>query len=293
MKQPGSANPERARRHALVAARPERHGRGMHRIAISILCLFAACAAPPAKPAPAKPAPPDKPALAGIVDQIRRADYRADLDALVRGHDALAPYPDPLARYWRAFALWRLGMNRTNAPGFDRALAGREFRACIDELAAITEPALAAEVKSSEAGCVIGAAYVTDDKPEQRALFARFAALLGDAIAAAPNNPRVLWMRGGQQMWTPPGDRAGAIATFERGLAIARAAPRVSDPLAPTWGEPELLMSLAFAYSTLEPVDYARADAYGRDALALQPDWAYVRDTLLPGIAAKRTGKSQ
>ena len=48
-------------------------------------------------------------------------------------------------------------------------------------------------------------------------------------------------------------------------------------------------MTLAFAYSTFEPLDYPRAEAYAREALALVPDWHYVRDILLPGIVTKRS----
>src|SRR5258705_9138053 len=96
---------------------------------IAILCTLAACAT-------SQKAPTTE--VAQLVDGIRRDDYRGDLDGLKRGHDALAPHAvDPAVRYWRAFALWRLGMNRMNDPKFDRAAAKRDFRECAAEFAAI------------------------------------------------------------------------------------------------------------------------------------------------------------
>jgi hypothetical protein len=83
---------------------------------------------------------------------------------------------------------------------------------------------------------------------------ARAQALLDEAVAAAPENPRVLWILGGQQLWTPPqygGNRAKAMETYERALAACREAPGAPHPLAPL----EL------------------AEQQARAALELQPEW--------------------
>lgn len=56
------------------------------------------------------------------------------------------------------------------------------------------------------------------------------------------------------------------------------------DPLIPSWGEPECLMSLAGANLYRPTPNLAAAEQYARSALALVPYWHYVRDILLPSI---------
>ena len=259
----------------------------VRRFAATLVLVFAACGGS------------TKVAAVGrIVVDVRRADYRGDLDGLLRAERALAVHAEDPAladpvRYWRGFALWRLALNRMNEPDFDKSLAIQDLRGAIDAFLAVRDPGLTADAKSAAAGCMMSLGYLLGiQQPESRELIPRFRALLGEASAAAPDNPRVLWILGGQLLWTPPqfgGDRAKALETYRRGLAAARATRTSSDPLTPTWGEPEILMTLAFAYSTFEPFDYPRAEAYAREALALVPDWHYVRDILLPGIVTKRS----
>ncbi|MEP6768949.1 MAG: hypothetical protein ABJC61_09790 [Acidobacteriota bacterium] len=58
----------------------------------------------------------------------------------------------------------------------------------------------------------------------------------------------------------------------------------MTDVLDPSWGQPELLMNLAFANLNRTDPDVAAADRYARDALALVPYWHYIRDILIPQI---------
>src|SRR5262245_44512013 len=134
---------------------------------------------------------------------------------------------------------------------------------------------------------------------EMRALLTRVKAILADAQALEPENPRLLWVRGPMEWWTPKGSpdevleahQAKAIATYERGLA-ALSAPRRSAPesLRPTWGEAELHMSLAWATLRRREPDGCQGVFDGRGALELVPSWHYMRDILMPQIeAARRT----
>ena len=66
----------------------------------------------------------------------------------------------------------------------------------------------------------------------------------------------------------------------------------VTDPLEPSWGEPELLMSLAWSTLNRATPDVNAADQYAHSALALVPYWHYARDILLPQIqTAKAAAK--
>jgi hypothetical protein len=83
--------------------------------------------------------------------------------------------------------------------------------------------------------------------------------------------------------------QARSIATYQRALeglpGTLRSGP---EPLRPTWGEPELHMSLGWAYSKKRVPDLAQAELHARKALALVPSWHYVRDILLPQIESAR-----
>lgn len=123
-------------------------------------------------------------------------------------------------------------------------------------------------------------------------LIPRSTALLKEAEAADPDNIRMLWVRGAVQRYVGPergGGQAAAIATYEKGLTLARQRKRPeADPLMPSWGEPELLMSLAWSSLNKTSPDVAAAQKYATEALAIVPYWHYVRDILLPQIQAKR-----
>ena len=114
--------------------------------------------------------------------------------------------------------------------------------------------------------------------------------LVKDAEATAPDNPRLLWVLG-PNLWNTPPERGGgqdkAIATYEKGLDAIRAQKgTTNDPLDPTWGEPELLMSLAGSNLNRTTPDLKAAEQYAQAALKLVPYWHYVRDTLMPQIRA-------
>lgn len=258
---------------------------------------------PASRPAsrPAAPASTTVAAVRQIVADVLRADYRGDLEGLTKGHAALAIHEHDAVvggpvRYWLGFAQWRLALNRMNVPDYDKATALRELRAAVSAFLAVADDNLDADAKSAAAGCLMSILYLQGGQkdPDAQKTIDQFQALMRDAVAAAPDNPRVLWVRGGQQLWTPPefgGSRAKALATFERGLAASRKPPAPGNPLAPAWGEPELLTSLAYVFANVAPFDFARAETYVRDALKLQPEWRYARENLLPAVLAKAGGK--
>ena len=82
-----------------------------------------------------------------------------------------------------------------------------------------------------------------------------------------------------------------AIAAYRKGLELCRnRKPPASDSLEPGWGEPELLMNLAWSYFNRHTPDLDAAERYAKQALKLAPEWHYVRDILLPQIQKARKG---
>ncbi|HEY0782406.1 MAG TPA: hypothetical protein VGE98_08130 [Thermoanaerobaculia bacterium] len=261
--------------------------------------LSVLAAAPAAAPAPA-------PSPAALVAQIRHADYTADRAALARLADELAPFADDRemgakVRYWRGFAYWRRALN-----GFNDSAPAAELEQDLTKGVAELEKALAlspgfVDAKVGLVACLQNLSflhYVQKDQPKATELMQRSLPLLREAEVAEPDNPRLLWVLGAWRWYNPKapgGGQAAAIATYEKGLQAARAKKAANgDALTPTWGEAELLMNLAFASLNREKPDPAAAERYARQALALVPDWHYVRDVLLPQIGkAREAGKSQ
>jgi len=239
-----------------------------------------------------------------LVEKIRQADYAGDRQSLRALHAQLVSAPTgssprALVLYWRGFALWRRainGFNETPTPddlGADANAAAAEFEASLQE-----NPKLV-DSQAALAACIGLRMYLhgtVDD--EMRAMLARVKALLAEAQALEPENPRLLWVRGPMEWFTPKGSpqemlderQARSIATYRRGLeglpASLRSGP---EPLRPTWGEPELHMSLGWAYLKKREPDVAQAELHARKALALVPSWHYVRDILVPQIETART----
>jgi hypothetical protein len=78
-----------------------------------------------------------------------------------------------------------------------------------------------------------------------------------------------------------------SIENYQRGLEICFKIKPRNDVLEPSWGKPELTMSLAGSYLFKNPPD-AVAEKNARAALQMVPNWHYVRDLLLPQIVTMK-----
>src|SRR3984885_14730964 len=233
-------------------------------------------------------------AIIRIVTQIQRADYEGDRPALKRLHDELTPIPEDnkLASrvlYWRGFALWRRainGFNETPTPTdleADLTQAVADFKDSIARDPAFVEPKIGA-------GSSLGYRMFLHRKDPtlMQELLQQSSPLLKEAIATAPDNPRLLWVLGPIR-WSSPPERGGgqdkAFEIYNKGLEVVRNQKGgVVDPLEPSWGEPELLMNLAWSNLNRTNPDLKAADQYAQAALKLVPYWHYVRDILIPQI---------
>ncbi len=243
-----------------------------------------------------------------FVVQIQRADYEGDRAALERLYNDLSPFADDKefgarVRYWRGFAQWRRainGFNDSTSPGEleqDIKRAVSEFEAAMTKDPGFVDAKAAAGSASGLLLFLYSAnqtlAPEFKDPARQREAITKAIKYMNEAEAAEPENPRILWMLGPIRWNTPP-ERGGgedkAIETIQKGLKAARARKgAVRDPLTPSWGEPELLMSLAYYYMARKTPDLAAAEQYARSALALVPYWHYVRDILIPQIEAAKS----
>ncbi len=231
-------------------------------------------------------------AAAATVARIQRADYEGDRALLRQLYAELKPAGDGTlssrVRYWRGFALWRRAFN-----GFNDAVPPKELEADLEGAliefreAARESPAFV-DAKIAAISCLQTLAGLNgNNAPRVQQLVSEFQQLFKDSLDAAPDNPRLQWVLGAQQWYMARRQGAAedpALATYEKGLQLARQQPPVKDSLDPIWGEAELLMSLAWGNLNRQKPDLQAAETYAKRALALVPYWRYVRDILMPQI---------
>ena len=253
--------------------------------------------------------PANEPARAqvvGIVAQIQRADYEGDRAALKRLHEQLAPFAknQELASrvlYWQGFALWRRAINGFNDKADATELQG-DLQTALDEFDEATriDPPFA-DARVGALSCIGLLAYSVrnEDTPSPKTieLRTRTRALWKELEAEAPDNPRFLWVEGPIFWNIPPqygGGQPKAVETYEKGLKLIKAQKAAGSSLDPSWGEPELLMSLAWSKLNQTTPEISAAERNADSALGLVPYWHYVRDILLPQIReAKRKAEQE
>jgi hypothetical protein len=167
-----------------------------------------------------------------IVVRIQKADYQGDRPALRNLYAQLASYESnkelgTRVLYWRGFALWRLALNGFN-DNVDRAELTQDLQQAKDEFAksAAADPAFV-EAKIGALSCASLLAFSVgeQDQSKVQAYLAESRKLRQEIVAAAPDNPRYLWVFG-PNMWYIPesagGGQAKAIQMYQRGLESAR-----------------------------------------------------------------------
>ena len=247
--------------------------------------------------------------VAKIVTQIQKADYEGDRTALKRLHEDLAKFADAKGlaaqvEYWRGFALWRRAMN-----GFNETSDPKEMQADLKQALADFDQAerqrpnfTDAKVGALSCTGMLGVSLAHGNParfkdPDIQEIIAKLRQLIKEADAIDPQNPRLIWAKG-PTVWHTPVEQGGGpekvIAMYEKGLEVARQRNLTAthDPLEPSWGEPELLMGLAWAKVNGPAPDVDAAERYAQSALKLVPYWHYAKDILLPQIEAAKAKKS-
>jgi hypothetical protein len=276
------------------AFRPGRRRKWLHDLLGPVAWIVALVALLLAIPSTAARRPGGERAAAKIVEKIMRADYEGNRLALKQLFSDLQPFLEDSAiesrvHYWRGYAMWRSSIN-----GFNDQVDVRELQREAEYAIAEFDEALAldasfVDAKAGKISCLGILYYISRDNAERaRELLERLRPVAKSALAEEPENPRLLWVLGTGRWSTPVaagGGQEAAISTWEKGLKSVRASKgNATRPLDPTWGEPELLMNLAWANMNRTTPDPAAAESNARAALKLVPYWHYMRDILIPQI---------
>src|SRR5437762_1353538 len=234
---------------------------------------------------------------ARIVAQIQRADYEGDQAVMQRGYDALKPFLEDKEfasriRYWRGFAQWRRAINGFN-DSIDPKELEQDLKTALDEFKiAMEKDPTFVDAKAGIISCLGYMAFINrKDQARAKELVSQIMSLVKEADDMAPDNPRLIWVHG-PILWNTPAERGGgqdkAIENYQRGLQVCSKMTARDDALEPSWGKPELMMSLAYSFLDANKRDVNAAERYARAALEIVPHWHYVRDILLPQILAAK-----
>ena len=234
---------------------------------------------------------------ARIVAQIQRSDYEGDRAAMQRSYDELKPLMEDrkLAsriRYWRGFAQWRQAINGFN-DNVDPKELEQNLNTALDEFkVAMEKDPTFVDAKVGTISCLGFLAFMNrKDQARAKELVGRILPFVKEADEMAPDNPRLIWVHG-PILWNSPPERGGgqdkAIQNYQHGLEVYSKIKPSDDPLEPSWGKPELMMSLAYCYLNANSADVNAAERYARNALEIVPYWHYVRDILLPQIVTAK-----
>jgi predicted Zn-dependent protease len=238
----------------------------------------------------AQPAPP--PPLGGAArwaDSARRLIDRGTITGdtllIARGEAvarrALTAFPgDPLLLHYAGYAIYRLAQRQQGDAGRERF--GDAVTMLEQSVATRPLPETWALIASAK-GSMIGDSMLRGIRLGPQATEAEDK---GRALQA--DNPRLLMLTGISAMFKPAAFGGGDDRAHERlTRAIAQFERERPAPPAPAWGHAEAWAWLGQLEVRRNRLEAARR-AYER-ALALEPDFAWVRHDLLPALARRGT----
>ena len=212
--------------------------------------------------------------ISGDVERMRRTNTLLD--------QALGAYPnDPLLLFYQGYALYREagllsgmeGANRSDLPLVVETARSKLQQSLVAGPMPETHALLA-----SVLGWLIS--FNAASAPTLGPLVQRE---MGAAVASGPANPRVWLLRGIQSFYTQPQYGGGfQVAETQLRRAIELFATDAPVPPAPWWGKAEAYVWLGQTLQKENRPAEARA-AYER-ALALQPSYPWVSQSLLPSL---------
>ena len=251
-----------------------------------LFAVAAVCAAVVLPSAPAGAAAGFDEAFPALVERLERAYVRGDAPELLAVRAGLTELLDTgltggqrsVTRYTVAYVNWRLFTIPDGVPAGDRP-------ALLDDAVATLTRDLEADDGNAESHALLASVYgmQIDSVWKGMTLGRRASRASARALDLAPGNPRVLLQDGVGKLHTPGmfgGGADRAEAMLLRALTAFRAEP--SDRPWPRWGLIDTYAWLGQISVERENLDAARR--YYEQALDLEPEFAWVRDVLLPGL---------
>ncbi len=234
--------------------------------------------------------------------ELTKANYSGDLDELKRviadfGRLAQGDPMGWLASYYAGYGSFVLalmvGPQGLLSPEGDP----QQMQQLVDEAIQYLEASVEKKQDFADALALLAHCYSMKlrSNPQQYAavLGPRARERLSAALVLEPRNPRAVLIDAMRIFWTPPqggGDRGKGLARWQEALELfAKEKETKRDPALPDWGYAEAWAWYAGANLTLalQPPRVVRAKEAADKALALRPDFLWIKKSLLPRIQAQ------
>jgi tetratricopeptide (TPR) repeat protein len=195
-----------------------------------------------------------------------------------------------LPAYYASWTAWSLAGSHVQAGATDAAKTSVTTAVRYARQIVARQPE-AVEFQTMLANAAIGLAVI--DSTQFQALVPEIGAARKKALALGPRNPRAVMMDAGMIFNIPPergGSQEKGIARWIEALALfdEEAAVPPKDDLQPRWGRDLAHGWLAAMYLRLTPPAIDKARAAADKALALRPDFWFVKEVVLPKLQDAR-----
>jgi hypothetical protein len=232
-----------------------------------------------------------KSAAKKLIDAKKRAydaNFRNNpkgLTSAVAAFDALTSDKKlaPLAYYYAGWSRWSLAASEFQDQKTADALATLDHATADLGKAVELEPDNA-EFLSLQAQTMISAASIERSRFAQ--VGAEISKLRKRSLELAPNNPRVIMMDAGLIFWAPPergGGKEKGIARWLEAIKLLEA-EKVSNPLAPDWGNGLAQGWVSNLYLQMTPPQRGEAKHMADKALKLHPEFWWVKTQVVPKL---------
>ena len=219
---------------------------------------------------------------------LRAGENGGSLDAL---YAAKATFERTLAdtvlaawgHYYIALADYRIADYLLAAGEENKGAASDHLKATVEHLKEATE----IDPQAAEAYSLLSSAYgrqIGLNSIKGMVLGRRAQKALKKAVQLAPDNPRVVLCTAIRDFNTPGmfgGSKEKGLRGFQRAAELF-AQEEPSDPIQPAWGHSRTYAWLGLAYQDRGELALARA-AFAK-ALAINPDFSWVKNVLLPEL---------
>jgi tetratricopeptide (TPR) repeat protein len=258
------------------------------RVGVGILCAVLAWASP------AQAEKPREKLLAA-----KHAAYDANFQNDEKGLRAALEKLDPLATdrelgalalYYAGWTRWSLAAAQLQANEKEDAIASlsrsvEDLRKAVAKLPENASSQSQAEFQCQLASSLISLAVVDGTKMAQ--ILPEVMKFRKQALELAPTNPRVVMMDAGMIFNTPAQYGGSQERGIERWLEAIRLfeAEHVEDALQPEWGRALAYGWASNLYLQMSPPRKAEAKEMASRALALRPDFWYVKTQILPKVS--------
>lgn len=232
-------------------------------------------------PAPVPVAGRATPAPPTLQERLQSA-LRRGPDDLRQFQGELALAAHPRKTYYEALVAYALA-------GQTRATDPKGAAALVDRALAVLAPARDADSLALHAGLL--GLKLGFDPSQGMTLAPRALALLEEARAQAPENPRVRLFLGIHLLHTPVaygGGPEAALPALKAAAELAQAPRWPGEGWTPVWGRIEALAWLALTEASLG--QRAQAEGHLAEALALDPGYGFARGVVAPRLKAPLQG---